>query len=64
MTQPRRRHFRIVWEDRTERPWIVQYEHRGDHTWADVHRFATCEQATSYMIEVKLRDALLLEAER
>ena len=62
--QSRRRRFRIVWEDHTERPWIVQYDTRRDHTWTDVHRFATSLEATSYMTEVQLRDTLLLEAER
>lgn len=61
MTRPR--HFRIIWEATTTKPWVVQYSTNNTHTWTDAYRFDQPERAINYAEEVAARDRALLEAE-
>lgn len=58
------RHFRIILEPETDKPWVVQYSTNETQTWTDVYRFDRSEDAAKYTEEVAARDRALLEAER
>lgn len=62
MTRPR--HFRIVMEPETDKPWVVQYSTSKPQTWSDVYRFRQPDEAENYVREAAARDRALLEAGR
>lgn len=53
------RHLRIVREDHTPKPWVVQYSTPHTQTWTDVHRFTHADDAVDYVNEIETRDRSL-----